>query len=238
MHTWLPVPLYLVVLLANVAANLCNIDPLEAISKSLLMPTLIAYLILNSKTHHWRHWLFGAALSFSTIGDIALLYSSAIAFGIGMGAFLLAHVSYSATFSSIVYRLSYIAPRLGIPALLYGSIAVAAGGLAVQEIAQPWCTAIAVYAVAVACMATLAGVLGVRGVVGGLLFAISDAMLASKKFLNPVWFPEAPLTEGLIMLSYGIAQLLLTQGFLQTMSDAEFNKQRGQKFIPLDVIKV
>jgi uncharacterized membrane protein YhhN len=210
MRTWPLIPLYLVVLLANVAANLCEIDPLEAISKVLLMPTLIACLILNSNTHHWRHWFFG------------------------MGAFLTAHILYITTFSGILYRLPDKAYALGIPALLYGAFAIAAGVIAEQELVQPWRTAVTVYAAAVACMAAVAGVLGIRGVVGGLMFAVSDAMLATKKFLDPAWLPDAPLTEGLIMLSYGMAQFLLTQGFLRTMHCAEFDAERGKKFIPLE----
>jgi uncharacterized membrane protein YhhN len=235
MRTWPLIPLYLVVLLANVAANLCEIDPLEAISKVLLMPTLIACLILNSKTHHWRHWFFGTALTFSLVGDIALLSNgSGIAFAVGMGAFLTAHILYITTFSGILYRLPDKAYALGIPALLYGAFAIAAGVIAEQELVQPWRTAVTVYAAAVACMAAVAGVLGIRGVVGGLMFAVSDAMLATKKFLDPAWLPDAPLTEGLIMLSYGMAQFLLTQGFLRTMHCAEFDAERGKKFIPLE----
>ena len=221
---WVAVPVFLIALTANVSANLLEDTVFEIVTKATLMPILVWHLTLNfTFSNLWTIWTFGVALALAFVGDVALLFEGDVAFAVGMVAFFLTHVLYSVVFVAIlsgkaqayvevppvVYRV-----LIAVSVLVYGVALALAIWLAVTEVAVPLSIGVVVYMVAVAFMACVAPALLAWGVVGALLFAVSDSVLAAKRFLEPTWFPEDRYVEAFIMATYGLAQLLFTQGIV------------------------
>ncbi len=151
--------------------------------------------------------LVAVGISFSLVGDLALLGNSNTHFLVGVGGFLLAHVAYIAAFvSKIVWS-----PRiLGFTALVGG--ATIALVLRVAPGAQGLLLPVIVYAIALSLMvisalSTVGGALPLAplAAVGAVLFYISDSSLALNRFTAPL--PHAAfLTLGVYWLGQlGIA---------------------------------
>jgi uncharacterized membrane protein YhhN len=156
--------------------------------------------------------LLSAALALSSLGDLLLDLDPAKLFIAGLAAFLIAHLVYIALFLRYAQRWSAVpAGRLaGIClALVYAaSFAVwlvpSLGALAVPVI---------VYMAAITMMVTTAGLARFAQstvFAGGLLFLVSDSLLAANRFKTPV-----PLHDYLIWITYYLAQYLIATGFLR-----------------------
>src|SRR5436190_17377934 len=140
--------LFVLVLLIDLVAVYLNDEPLQFITKPLLMPLLAIYLLLqtSSATSGLKAWIF-LALFFSWVGDILLLVDERGPnfFLFGLSAFLVAQVFYIVFFHNIrmkeyirgnallllvviVYYfilISIISPHLGnmkLPVRIYGVV--------------------------------------------------------------------------------------------------------------------
>ena len=154
-------------------------------------------------------WSISIGILLSFVGDIALLKDSKTAFIVGLGFFLLAHMSYVTGFLSVVGW----SPSV----LAYGTLIAAATALLLRRI---WANttglripvviyAIALSSMAVSAFATTSGILPPAAArlaaAGGLLFYISDSSLAFDKFARPINHVEF-LTMGVYWLGQlGIA---------------------------------
>ena len=192
-----------------------NNELLRYITKPLLMPVLIAFFIFQTKdlTSSLKKWIT-LALVFSWAGDVLLMFESTNSsfFIFGLVAFLIAHVFYILFYENVIGKeglrknywwflpviIYYIAliyilsPNLGdmkLPVRIYGIV-----------ISYMLIKALQTGGIKNFGAATLM-------IVGAVLFITSDSILAINKFYES--FEYAGLA---IMLTYGIAQLLITLG--------------------------
>ena len=207
--------LFIVILLSDLFAVYTSNEALRYITKPLLMPLLIVFFIFQTKDFpSFLKKCIILALVFSWTGDVLLMFESTNSnfFIFGLVAFLIAHIFYILFYENVIRKeglrknywwflpviIYYIAliyilsPNLGdmkLPVRIYGIVisymliqALQTGG-----IKNPGA-------------ATL--IIG-----GAVLFITSDSILAINKFYES--FEYAGIA---IMLTYGIAQLLITLG--------------------------
>lgn len=189
-------------------------------SKTLLMPLLFLAFFYSLPYRPKFALVFSAAIFFSWIGDIMLMFDSRypVLFIVGLLFFLIVHICYIVFFIqiyqkvklhrgkgkliSIIVTLAYV---LFILYLLWPGL----GDLKIP---------VMIYAVTIGCM--LVSTLILTGklpeetlycfISGALLFVISDSMLAYNKFRQAF-----SLASPLIMITYCMAQLLLTIGAIR-----------------------
>ena len=207
--------LFGLVLLIDLVAVYLNNEPLQFITKPLLMPLLAIYLLLqtSSATSGLKAWIF-LALFFSWVGDMLLLFDERGPnfFLFGLSAFLVAQVFYIVFFHNIRMR-EYIRGNalLLLLVIVYYSILVSVLSPYLGNMRLP----VRIYGVVLSFMVMLAmhTTLGKNKkaalwmTMGAILFVASDSTLAVNKFFSS--FDYAGL---IVMLTYGLAQLFITVG--------------------------
>lgn len=212
--------IYFLVLAAECIAILSGAATLHAIAKPLLMPVLLVYFYLAAKRSGLNTNLMIGALFFSWVGDVVLLIDSRYGslFIYGLIAFLAAHICYIAYFYRIrkANAVSGFKPFASVLILAYMTVFY----ITVYPYLDALKVPVLVYAVIITLM-LLAGIhafnlrahkFGVVCVTGALIFAASDSILAINRFVLP--FTLAPF---FIMLTYGIAQFLITEGAVRNL---------------------
>lgn len=191
---------------------------LQYITKPLLMPVLALYFLSQTvrTVNRLEVWIFGA-LFFSWVGDVLLMFQDTIPdfFLFGLGAFLVAHIFYIGFFHKVRVQ-EGIRGRfiLLLPVALYYAGLVIWLSPYLGDMALP----VKIYGLIISFMLMLALHMrhsrnkkaGSLLVTGALLFVISDSVLAINKFYQP--FGQAGLV---IMLTYGLAQLLIVKGAVE-----------------------
>jgi uncharacterized membrane protein YhhN len=156
-----------------------------------------------------------SALVFSGMGDILLMFEGK--FILGLASFLLAHLS---------YILAFLADNKGWvfskSDRLWAALLIVVLGIGFIFYLSPYLgslkTPVFLYSSAILTMllATLNRWKSVRiesfhwVFVGAVLFVISDSLLAVNKFAHPFY-----LANFLIMLTYGVGQYLIVEGYLK-----------------------
>ena len=221
------ITLFLVVLLVNLIAVYSNSESLQFITKPLLMPLLAIYLLLRTNTanSNLKGWIF-LALFFSWAGDIFLLFEERGSnfFLFGLSAFLVAQVFYIVFFHNIRMR-EYIRGNalLLLLVIVYYSILINVLSPYLGNMKLP----VRIYGVVLSFMVMLAmhTMLGKNKkaalwmTMGAILFVVSDSLLAFNKFFSP--FNNAGV---IIMLTYGLAQLFITEGAVRYINSETLNK--------------
>ena len=218
--------LYLFVLLVHVVCRALQWPLAADITKPLLMPLLITMLIIQVPNAS-KHILILFALLMSWFGDIALMFAGSLSFMIGLAFFLAAHILYitwlfrslSAVpsnaktwqallavtlYAVILFR--YLLPHLQdmlIPVLVY-TIVIASMVIVALWLHQKFRNRAAWL------MAT-----------GAILFVLSDSILAINKFALPF-----DMADALVMITYGIAQLLITLGVIKFIPERVATKAK------------
>ena len=212
---------YFIALAADLFAVYNGNETLRYITKPLLMPLLIAFFIFQTKdlASSLKKWVV-PALVFSWAGDVLLMFESTNSnfFIFGLVAFLIAHIFYILFYENVIRKeglrknywwflpviIYYIAliyilsPNLGdmkLPVRIYGIV-----------ICYMLIQALQTGRIKNFGAATLM-------IAGAVLFITSDSILAINKFYEP--FKYAGIA---IMLTYGIAQLLITLGAIRYIS--------------------
>ena len=203
----------------NWAAVERNWRRIRYVSKPIVILALMAWLWVLSGYKGPLFW-FGLALAFSLAGDILLLLPASF-FLPGLGAFLLGHITYivalnrrlpPANWASLILLLvgvglvARIYPkihaglrakpgsiRLGPPVLAYSMVLTVMMLSAVLTLFRPEWNRPAAAITAL----------------GGILFFISDTLLAFDRFTTPVWHGRL-----LVMVTYHLAQMALVVGAL------------------------
>lgn len=149
-------------------------------------------------------------LMLSLVGDAALTRADPSSFALGMGAFLVAHLAYLVAFVPLWFHLAglvvvalVLAPlaALSFPRAHRGAVHAAGDRLG---------HAMTAYLVVLLAMALAAGATGrVLLIIGAVLFAVSDTVLALDRFDAPR--ARAPLA---VMVSYHLAQAAIVLGVL------------------------
>lgn len=195
-------------LLAFLLAVACDLGSLAAswqtghlAFKPLLMPLLAAYAAVRHAPP-----LLIAALLFGWGGDVFLLGEADWAFLVGMGSFAAGHICYLLLFRSLFRRTrTFPVLAVGYAAALVGAVALLWPDLP-AELRIP----VAGYSVLLTAMACGASGLGLLAGAGGALFLFSDMLIAT----GVAEWPQPPVPDFWIMLTYSAAQLLLAVGVL------------------------
>jgi uncharacterized membrane protein YhhN len=161
-------------------------------------PAAVAALLLWAAGASHPAAALEAALVFSLIGDVLLMLPSD-AFLPGVAAFACAHVAYVAAFSApLRARLAWLAVVLLVGAPATARLLRAAPGRGLR-------VALAAYGLLLALMAASALASGsARAAVGGVLFLVSDTLLAWNRFVRRPDFGHTA-----VMVTYHLAQLAL-----------------------------
>ncbi|MBL7710080.1 MAG: lysoplasmalogenase, partial [Chitinophagaceae bacterium] len=160
-----------------------------------------------------KKWII-AALVFSWLGDVLLMFQQEqpIFFLLGLSAFLIAHIFYIIFFHQVRIN-EQVKSRWWLVAIVvvYYAVLVAVLYPKLGDMKVP----VPVYGIVISFMLLLAlhmlyiknSKAGQLMMAGAVLFILSDSVLAINKFYQP--FEAAGLV---IMLTYGMAQLLITKG--------------------------
>ncbi|MGW7052075.1 lysoplasmalogenase [Streptomyces sp. NPDC054887] len=184
---------------ADLGSLLAGADAGHLIAKPLLMPLLAAYAVLRGAPR-----LLTLALLFGWGGDVLLLADADWAFLAGMGSFAAGHVCYLLLFARAGARTSALLGA-GYAVALLTTVALLWPGLP-ADLRVP----VAGYSLLLTAMALRAGGLGRYAGLGGALFLLSDTLIAT----GVAEWPQLPVPDFWIMLTYIAAQYLLVTGVL------------------------
>lgn len=207
---------YFLALAVECLAVISGSPVLHFVSKPLLMPILALYFYLSAHRSAPAGHLVLGALGFSWVGDVMLmldkLYGSLFIYGL-LG-FLGAHICYLLFFLKIrKVNTSARSPNI------IGSLIIFAYMATFYAFLYPGLAGLRVPVLIYAVFITLMLISGLRAfdmrtqvfgricVLGTLIFAVSDSILAINRFVSP--FDYAPL---FIMITYGVAQFLIVEG--------------------------
>lgn len=194
------------VVLVHLGAQLRGAEGLADATQVMLMPLLLIALLVEAAPPRGRLvGLFALGLMLSWLGDTLPRFLDGQARFLAMlGCFLLAQLVYAAALWPL--RRDSLRRVAVLPYAVAGTVIVvlcapAAGALL---------PALVLYAAAICTMAVLATTLGRRGVLGGALFVLSDALIALETF----GVLTLPVHAFWVMLTYVAAQNLLVLGVL------------------------
>ena len=219
--------IYLAVLAVDLYAVYSGNDAFRYVTKPLLMPLLIVYFVLDAKSSalSLKKWVI-LALGFSWLGDMLLMFESLSTsyFIFGLIAFLIAHVFYIILFDQIRVKEKFkqsLLPLLPIAIYYFLLISLLQPNLGGMQ--KP----VSIYGLVISVMLSFAADLwrlkdktaSFLIIFGALLFITSDSLLAINKFHKQ--FQYAGIA---VMLTYGIAQLLITLGVARYISSSSTHK--------------
>src|SRR5437868_2076041 len=225
--SWIVV--FILVLATTLVAVYLDNRTLQMIAKPLLMPLLILYFIFETKgiSAALKAWII-LSLCFSWIGDILLMFetSGKNYFLFGLSSFLLAQLFYIIFFHNIRVRenIKENALLLLLGVIYYSALTNILGpSLDKANMNLP----VRIYGVVLSFMFMLAlhamfsknKKAGWLMAIGATLFVISDSTLAFNKFYSPLHYGNL-----IVMLTYGLAQLLITTGAIQYINSQMPNR--------------
>jgi len=185
----------------NLALVAGQVSPWDSLTKALLMPLLAAWVLTRGGPR-----LIVAALLLSWAGDVFMEIDGLLI--VGMAFFGAAHVCYITYFlrtgawTRLRARLVILAVYLLVWAAMMALLWPGLGDLRLP---------VAGYSLLLTSTAILAATLSVQAAVGGVLFLLSDSLIA----VELAKLPQLPMNGLIIMATYVVAQYLLAAGILQ-----------------------
>ncbi|MFF4953793.1 lysoplasmalogenase [Streptomyces chattanoogensis] len=181
------------------------------LTKPALMPVLAAAVLARGGPP-----LLAGALLFGCGGDTFLQFGGDTVFLVGMGSFAAGHVCY------LVLCARHGAPvggraRTGGLGAVYGAVLAGTVVLLWPDLPAELRVPVAGYSLLLTAMAFGALRAGPWAAAGGLLFLLSDTLIAS----GIAHWPQPPVPQFWIMLTYAAAQLALAEGVLRAASEPE-----------------
>jgi uncharacterized membrane protein YhhN len=207
---------YGVLALTHLGAQAVEADRLSAVTQVLLMPALALLLMLQRPGQGRLTTLTLVALGWSWLGDtVPRLLDGDPEFLVMVGCFLVAQVAYIGAFRP--YRYESILHRRRPWLIPYGVGVVLL--VAVCLPGSDWLApAVVAYGGCLLVMAVLATGIHRLATVGGVLFLVSDGLIALDAFAG--WW-ALPQQDVAVMTAYIIAQLLLVLGVLRRATEEE-----------------
>lgn len=216
--------LYIFIGIIQILSIVLGNVPLHAISKYMLMPALGIYVTTQMPRGATGKTGIIAAILFSWLGDIFLLYTerNEYYFLLGLGSFLLAHIAY--IYSFIILRKTaktkiqlwlFVIPFLIYTAWLLDTLMPVLGDMQLPVV---------VYG----CVITIMGISALLRFgrtfsysfwfvfSGAVLFIASDSIIAWNMFYNAI-----PMAGLLIMITYMMAQYLIVSGLMMHHHEQE-----------------
>jgi uncharacterized membrane protein YhhN len=208
---------YAVVGAANVVGEVTDTAVLADVTKPLLMPLLLAWVLASasrgSGVDRVLRWLIVGIVA-AWLGDLLLMGDGDLWFALGLVAFLVMQLCYLRAITAIpgpglvrawkIALIPYVLLWLGLNALVLPG----AGDMRVPVVV--YSTVIIVTALAALDLVLrVPRPLGWRVAFGALVFVVSDALIAMTAF-GPL--SAAPAWSGIIMATYVIAQAMIVTG--------------------------
>lgn len=195
---------FLAVALLHLAGQLTGVAWLHLVTKPLLMPALLIWFLTVTPRSRLRT-LVAIGLAWSWLGDLGLMPGGEAWFLAGLGAFLVAQLTYALAFwpsrgDSVLSRPALVLPYL---AVLVGLLVALWSHLGVLRLP------VGVYAVVIVTMAVLATGINPTVATGAALFVVSDALIALDTVAGLMRLPAHGFW---VMLTYLAAQLLIAAG--------------------------
>ncbi|MGC2234918.1 MAG: lysoplasmalogenase [Pyrinomonadaceae bacterium] len=220
--------IYFFILTVEVFALYFGLQTVQFFSKPSLMLILLVYFRVKSQKYISQKNLIMLALFFSWLGDIFLLFDKQKPqlFIYGLAAFLIAHLFYIVYFYQIRAK-NAVKKKINIPALSAILIYVVSLFILLAPNLGTLQSPVAVYTLALSIM-LLASIHGFDFykhdfaklcIAGTSLFVVSDSLLAINRFYQPFAFASV-----LIMLTYAVAQFLITVGALKNLEYLDESK--------------
>ncbi|MYT29195.1 lysoplasmalogenase [Streptomyces sp. MspMP-M5] len=175
------------------------------LTKPALMPLLAAHVLLRGGPP-----LLAGALLFGCGGDTFLQIGGATAFRLGMGSFAAGHLCYLLLFARHGGPIGSRPTRTAAVAGLYAAALVATVLLLWPDLPAGLRIPVAGYSLLLTATAFGALRAGPRAAAGGLLFLLSDSLIAG----GLAHWPQLPAPQFWIMLTYTAAQYALALGVL------------------------
>lgn len=203
---------FVVLAVVHLGALVGGFTGVAEFTKPALMPVLAGYVLARGGPA-----LLAGALLFGCGGDTSLQIGGDILFLVGMGSFAAGHVCYLLLFArhGAAPAGGRRGPTAGLAAgyalLLAGTVALLWPDLP-AELRIP----VAGYSLLLTAMAFGALRAGLWATLGGLLFLLSDTLIAS----GIAHWPQLPAAQFWIMLTYAAAQFALAGGVLRTAAAA------------------
>ncbi|MEV6674131.1 lysoplasmalogenase [Streptomyces sp. NPDC051162] len=194
--------------LAVAAAHLCALlagSGVAPVTKPALMPLLAATVLARGGPR-----LLAGALLFGCGGDTLLGVGGDTFFLLGMASFAAGHVCYLTLWAR------HGSPRGGRTyalAAAYGAAWLGTVALLWPDLEARLRIPVALYSLLLTAMALGATRARPAAAAGGLLFLLSDTLLAT----GLADWPQAPVPQFWVMLTYLAAQLLLAEGLLRAV---------------------
>lgn len=196
-----------------VAVGLGDEGVVRAVSKALLMPLLLGFVVTGPGLRLNRSMpLLAAGLVFAFVGDVALLGDGDVWFLTGMLGFLVMQLCYLTGFFRLGARQTLRERRwvmVVYPLIYVIAIVGLASALGVMVIP------IAIYGFFLMSMAMTSMSLGTLFGVGGTLFMLSDALIGVS-----VAFGSFPGSSFIIMATYIVAQYLIVSEWIKRSAAA------------------
>jgi uncharacterized membrane protein YhhN len=195
---------YLAASAVNLLGSATGTDWLVWISKPLLMPLLVVWVLAVRRSTAPRALVTGLVLAW--LGDLALMPDGTLAFLVGIAFFLGMQVAYGIGFLGLGAA-AVLRRRWWLPAgaaLLWALLNLVLGP-SLGDLRLP----LLVYSAALVAMAALACGVSAQVGAGGVLFLVSDLMIG----LDAADL-DVPAHDLLVMATYLAAQLLITTGWL------------------------
>ena len=207
----------------NVIAEATSNADAILLTKPLLMPLLLAWLITLARLW-WPvplRWV-AVGIVFAWIGDLALMGEGDLSFHVGIAAFLVMQVCYLVAFLRVpgpglvrawkIALIPYVLIWIGINAVVSAGV----GDMRIPVLVYS-AVALAMAVAALDLVLRLPQPLAWRVTAGALLFVVSDALIAMTAF--------GPLTvsagwSALIMATYVAAQGMIVTGFAHGVQQA------------------
>ena len=152
--------------------------------------------------------LAAAGLLVSSLADAVIEFS----FLGGLATFLVAHLFYIAAFTTVEprWRLARLAPVAVWAALVLPALYAGAGAMRVPVLIYAAVIFVMIWRAAAAVLSMSIRDSGVIGLLGAILFGVSDTLLGVNRFVTPV-----PAADVIVVGSYWVAQALIAVSFMR-----------------------
>ncbi|MEV0375159.1 lysoplasmalogenase [Streptomyces sp. NPDC050636] len=203
--------LFTVLVVVHLAALLGGATAIEHLTKPALMPVLAGYALARGGPP-----LLAAALLFGCGGDTLLQIGGETVFLLGMGSFAAGHICYLVLFARRGATMAGPRSRTAAAAGAYAIVLAATVALLWPDLPPELRIPVAGYSLLLTAMAFGALRAGPWAALGGLLFLLSDTLIAS----GIAHWPQLPAPQFWIMLTYATAQIALAGGVLRAAADS------------------
>lgn len=213
--------IFFIALFAELSVIFFKLQNLQIFTKPSLMLILLVWFCVSARNLSSAKYLIIFALVMSWFGDVFLLFDkqNPSLFIFGLGSFLIAHLCYIVYFYNIrkqngVDFVPRILVSFGVLIYVISLFILLAPNLKTLQIP------VIIYALTLAAMLLtsfhafdfIKHDFGKICIAGTMLFVVSDSILSINRFYQPFAFASI-----FIMLTYGIAQFLITVGALSNL---------------------